>query len=171
MHRLGAGTASIRLRMSRTDVEPQDAAAYALAEALARELCERLDVKVLLRPRYTLRDLWDPLTGRLQKHSTYFAAHSEAIEGLRANSWVRNECGAHSNPTPAPVSPGEVDDLRSAAARLYRSVWCKDCCDFVQADRTEKEEWRCGCGALTYATGARGGSSAFASSSRVPATH
>ncbi len=136
--------------MSVSSLGHQDVAAAAgrFFEALARELCERLRAPVLLKPRYTIRDLWEPLLRQLRKQKAFAAQHGKEMDDLQNNAWVRNESGAHSNPTPSPVTPAEVEGLRAGLAQLYRAVWCATCVEFIRA---EGATWRCSDGHIEYA--------------------
>jgi len=67
---------------------------------------------------------------------------------LEQNSWVRNACGAHYNPAPAPPTSKEVREFAAMLAALYETLYCKDCGKFIsrQADRS----WRCPNGHVCY---------------------
>jgi len=134
----------------RLSEESLSAAGGRFFEWLLRETTEALMVLIPARFKrnYEIGPLWQALAPRLKKQRDYARAHQLLIEGLEMNGWVRNACGAHYNPAPAPPTPKEVREFAAMLAALYETLYCKDCGEFIA--RRSDRSWRCGDGHLCY---------------------
>jgi hypothetical protein len=134
----------------RLSEESLSSAGGRFVEWLLRETTEAIEVSIPARFKrgYEIGQLWPALAARLRRHKGYAAVHHSLIDGLEQNSWVRNACGAHYNPAPAPPTSKEVREFAAMLAALYETLYCKDCGKFIsrQADRS----WRCPNGHVCY---------------------
>ena len=119
-------------------------------EWLLREATESVETPVPIRFKrnYEIGQLWPSLAARLRKQSGYSRAHSDLIDKLDNSVWVRNACGAHYNPTAAPPTDPEAQELAAMLAKLHDTLYCHDCHEFIT--RQKDKSWACSSGHLQY---------------------
>lgn len=119
-------------------------------EMLCRRLTERLQINVPAKfeGRYTINDLWPPLSAKLSKRTSFCTAQGTAIAQVNSNLYVRNESGAHHNEPPVDPSPAEVRALAEGLAGIYEVAHCQECGHFIS--RQANRVWKCVCDRLEY---------------------
>ena len=118
-------------------------------EWLLREVADSLNVSIQFSKRgYDIGKLWPPIAKRLKKQKGYYSQYQHIITGLEQNMWVRNQCGAHYNPTPSPPTESEVRDFAKKLSDLYYSLYCKECRRLVS--QQSEHLWICPRGHIQY---------------------
>lgn len=134
--------------------QPPDIAVKAgrLLEEILKPLCEQLNLAVPFRysRRYDLGALWPAFRSAGNKHPGFAAKNKDLLETLELTDWIRNEIGAHSNPSPAPPTMDEAKRFAEAVVALYQATRHADCGRFIQEVDAPKGDWLCRCGKLSY---------------------
>lgn len=133
-------------------VEDVAASAGRLMEEVLQNVCEQLRLAVPFRrsARYEIGVLWDPFYKAAKKQQGFWTRAEMVCTELDSYLWVRNETGAHFNPSPIPASPTEVKAFAKAARSLAELVNCPQCGQFVQEVDAPAGNWTCRCGKFTY---------------------
>jgi recombinational DNA repair ATPase RecF len=95
--------------------------------------------------RYTLADLWPPVSSKLKKTPI-----SGAVEEVDRWLHLRNLLGAHYNEWAASLSQHDADSFANAVLSLYRAVYCSSCNYWVRSDGF-RMRWSCRCGETSFA--------------------
>lgn len=134
--------------------QPADIAAKAgrLLEELLKPLCDQLQLSVKFRHnrRYDLGALWPSFKKAALKHPDFSVKHGAVVEEIDLTDWVRNEIGAHSNPSPAPPTAAEAKKFAQAVVSLHRATRDPECGRFIQMVPAPAGDWVCRCGTLRY---------------------
>lgn len=117
-------------------------------ESIARDLAERLAVSTLFTKKPTLEVLWIPVDTRLRESVGFKTVGEEILGNVTRNRWFRNQCGAHHNPTEAPLTHSEVCALADNVTKLRDLLFCDDCGSSIK--RVTDNDWNCNCGLLSY---------------------
>lgn len=114
-------------------------------EMLLKRLTESLVVSIPAKfeNSYTINDLWPQLCAKLKKHKEFSSIHTELINQIEKNRWVRNACGAHYNEESVPPAPEEIGELAKGLASLYNATHCDGCGSYIL--RQSNGDWRCSC--------------------------
>lgn len=134
--------------------QPSDIAAKAgrLLEEMLKPLCDRLRISMPFRHmrRYDLGALWQPFLSRARSHQGFAAAMGAVLEEIELTDWVRNEIGAHSNPSSAPTTMEEAKRFAMSVVKLYNATRDMKCGQFIQEVDAPNGNWVCRCGNLIY---------------------
>lgn len=133
--------------------QPADIAAKAgrLLEEMLKPLCDQLNLSLPFRHnrRYELGILWPAFKAAATKQAGFAEKHLALLEEIDQSDWVRNEIGAHSNPSPAPATMPEAKKFAQAVVKLYQ-VSRDTCGRFIEEVKAPKDDWVCRCGNLRY---------------------
>lgn len=123
-----------------------------LLEEMLKPLCEQLEISVPFRHmrRYDLGALWPAFRSAGLKHAGFAQALKPVLEEIDQTDWIRNEIGAHSNPSPAPPTMDEAKRFAGSVVRLYNATRDSRCGRFIETVRAPKDNWVCRCGNLLY---------------------
>ena len=117
-----------------------------LLEAICDRLSWTLPVAVQRRreDRYDIGSLWPPLMKKLRRSNV-----AEVLESVDSSLLLRNLLGAHFNEMAEAVPDSDADEFGEAVLRLWDSVFCVDCGQWVVTLADGRLTCRCGATSIT----------------------